>query len=118
MHWCLRVVLNLVIYVLLKDKLKNLDISENTKPGPGEVECGYLDELAEGKATDVGAEELDDRDALIGDEEMLGEIEEADGYHGTPAIKVISTWLTKLDQTLPSNYWTYLKFIRPNIIFS
>ena len=129
-HWCLRVVLNLkseilsvalpaqlVIYVFLKDKLKNLDIPENTKPGPGEVECGYLDELAEEKDTDVGAEELDDRDALIGDEEMLGEIE-ADGHHGTPAIKVISTWLTKLDQTLPSNYWTYLKFIRPNNIFS
>ena len=74
--------------------------------------------MAEEKDTDVRAEELDDRDALIGDEEMLGEIEEADGYHGTPAIKVISTWLTKLDQTLPSNYWTYLKFIRPNIIFS
>ena len=63
-HWCLRVVLNLiseissvalpaqlVIYVFLKDKLKNLDIPENTKPGPGEVECGYLDELAEGKRT-------------------------------------------------------------------
>ena len=47
--------------------------------------------MAEEKDTDVRAEELDDRDALIGDEEMLGEIEEADGHHGTPAIKVIST---------------------------
>ena len=60
---------------------------------------------------------LDDRDALSGDDEKLGEIEEADGLLGTPAIKVISTWLTKLDQALPSNYWTNLKFIRPNTIF-
>ena len=93
----------LVIYVFLKDKLKNLDIPENTKPGPGEVECG---ELAEGKDTGVGAEELDDRDALSGDEEKLGEIEEADDHLGTPAIKVISTWLTKLDQTLPCHLIT------------
>ena len=62
--------------------------------------------MAEGKDTNVGAEELDDRDALSGDEEKLGEIEEADDHLGTPAIKVISTWLTKLDQTLPCHLIT------------
>ena len=77
--------------------------------------------MGEGKDTDarvLGAKELDDGDAVGGDEGKLGEIEEADGHLGTPAIKVISTWLTKLDQTLPSKYWTYLKFIKPNIILS
>ena len=100
---------------------KNLDIPENNEPGPGELECGNLDELAEGKDTDakvLRAEELDEeRYALGGDEGKHGEIQkEADGYLGTPAIEEVGTRLTKLDQTLPSNYLTYLKlFLEPNI---
>ena len=42
---------DLIVY--LKDKLKNLDIPEDTEPGPGDVEEGYLDELAEAKDTNV-----------------------------------------------------------------
>ena len=84
---------DLIVY--LKDKLKNLDIPEDTEPGPGDVEEGYLDELAEAKETNasvLGEEELDDEvDALDGDQGKLGGIEEADGHFGTPAVAVVST---------------------------
>ena len=72
--------------------------------------------MGEGKDTDarvLGAKELDDGDAVGGDEGKLGEIEETeDGHLGTPAIEVVSTRFTEFDQNLPSNYWTDLKFIK------
>ena len=75
---------DLIVY--LKDKLKNLDIPEDKEPGAGDVEEGYLDELAEAKdtnATVLGEEELDDEvDTLDGDQGKLGGIEEADGHPG------------------------------------
>ena len=73
---------DLIVY--FKDKHKNLDIPEDTEPGAGDVEEGYLDELAEAKETNasvLGEEELDDEvDALDGDQGKLGGIEEADGH--------------------------------------
>ena len=73
---------DLIVY--LKDKLKNLGIPEDTEPGAGDVEEGYLEELAEAKDTNasvLGAEELDNEvDAFDGDQGKLGGIEEADGH--------------------------------------
>ena len=46
--------------ICFKDKLKHLGITELTEPGPGDVERGYLDELAEDKeafVNELGAEE-------------------------------------------------------------
>ena len=46
--------------ICLKDKLKHLGIPELTEPGPGDVERGYLDELAEEAdafVDELGAEE-------------------------------------------------------------
>ena len=86
---------DLIVY--LKDKLKNLDIPEDTEPRPGDVEEGYLDELAEAKETNasvLGEEELDDRiDALDGDQGKLGSIEEADGHPGYSSRAVVSTFV-------------------------
>ena len=82
---------DLIVY--LKDKLKNLGIPEDTEPGAGDVEEGYLDELAKEKdtnATVLGAEELDNEgDAPDGDQDKLGGVEEADGHLGSPAAVVV-----------------------------
>ena len=48
------------LLICFKDKLKHLGITEHTEPGPGDVERGYLDELAEDKeafVNELGAEE-------------------------------------------------------------
>ena len=86
---------DLIVY--LKDKLKNLGIPEDTEPGAGDVEEGYLEELAEAKDTNasvLGAEELDNEvDAFDGDQGKLGGIEEADGHPGSPADAVVSTFV-------------------------
>ena len=73
------------------DKLKTLDISEDTKPGAVEVKRGYLDELAveqDTNATVLGGEELNGKEeALDSDEGELGGVEAADDHLGSPTIK-------------------------------
>ena len=89
-------VFNDLIDNCLKDKLKILDIPEDTKPGAGEVEEGYLDELAEEQDTNarvLGGDEFDGRkEALDSDGGKLGGVQAADDHLGSPTSEVVSTF--------------------------
>ena len=78
------------------DKLKTLDISEDTKPGAVEVKRGYLDELAEEQDTNtrvLGGDEFDGRkEALDSDGGKLGGVQAADDHLGSPTSEVVSTF--------------------------
>ena len=88
-------VYNDLIHAYLKDKLKIPDISEDTKPGAGEVEERYLYELAgeqDSNARVLGGEEFDsEEEALDSDEGELGGVEAADDHLGSSTSEVVST---------------------------